>query len=94
MIVQGPWSSGCYPSQLFLSCALRLAKLEPDRAFIMDSAALAIAVITSSGYDDNNDKAKKCFGDKSTDDPNNADAECARKGELPRQLNARKGMRY
>jgi len=59
---------------------LRLANPETDRAFL-DSAALAIAIITSSGYDDNNDKAKKCFGDKPTDDPNNADVECARKGE-------------
>ncbi|KAG7528792.1 hypothetical protein FFLO_05933 [Filobasidium floriforme] len=47
--------------------------------WLVSNAALAIAIITSSGFDQTHDQAKDCFGDKATDDPSNADANCAQR---------------
>jgi hypothetical protein len=52
---------------------------------LIHRAALAIAIITSSGFDQTHDQAKDCFGDKATDNPANADAECAQRGARRRK---------
>ena len=62
-----------------------LASGTPSDFCPLVSAALAIAIITSSGFDQTHEQAQGCFGDKATDDPNNADAGCAQRGQSMRR---------